>query len=53
MNNYLIVNADDYLREHSSYNDLREQELTAICDPSIKQYIADKGLRLINWRQAI
>ena len=45
--------SDDYLREHSSYNDLREQELTAICDPSIKQYIADKGLRLINWRQAI
>lgn len=43
--------SDDYLREHSSYNDPREQELTAICDPSIKQYIADKGLQLINWRQ--
>lgn len=43
--------SDDYLREHSSYNDPREQELTAICDPNVKQYIADKGLELINWRQ--
>ena len=43
--------SDDYLRGHSSYNDTREQELTAICDPSVKQYIADKGLELINWRQ--
>lgn len=43
--------SDDYLREHSSYNDPREQELTAICDPSAKQYIADKELQLINWRQ--
>ncbi len=43
--------ADDYLREHSSYNDPREQELASIRDPSIKQYIKDKELRLINWRQ--
>lgn len=43
--------SDDYLREHSSYSDLREQELASICDPSIKQYITDKGLQLINWRQ--
>lgn len=43
--------SDDYLREHSSYNDPREQELIVICDPSIKQYIADKELQLINWRQ--
>ena len=43
--------SDDYLREHSSYNDPREQELAAICDPSIKEYITDKGLQLINWRQ--
>lgn len=43
--------SDDYLREHSSYNNPREQELASICDPSIKQYITDKGLQLINWRQ--
>lgn len=43
--------SDDYLREHSSYSDPREQELVSVCDPSIKQYIADKGLQLINWRQ--
>lgn len=53
-NNELMTHcgySDDYLREHSSYNDPREQELASICDPSIKQYIADKDLRLINWRQ--
>lgn len=43
--------SDDYLREHSSYNDPREQELASICDPSIKEYTTDKGLQLINWRQ--
>ncbi len=41
--------SDDYLREHSSYNDLREDELNAICSPEIKQYIQDKGLTLVNW----
>lgn len=53
-NNELMTHcgySDDYLREHSSYNDPREQELAAICDPSIKEYITDKGLQLINWRQ--
>jgi len=43
--------SDDYLREHSSYNDPREQELESICDPSVKEYITDKDLQLINWRQ--
>lgn len=43
--------ADDYLREHSSYNDPREQELASICDPSVKQYLADKDIQLINWTQ--
>jgi len=43
--------SDDYLREHSSYSDSREQELEAICDPTIKQYIVEKGLELCNWRQ--
>lgn len=41
--------SDDYLREHSSYNDLREQELRAITDPTIRQYIEDKGLTLCGW----
>lgn len=44
--------SDDYLREYSSYNDQREQELVAVCSPSIKQYISDKGLELINWSEA-
>jgi predicted glycoside hydrolase/deacetylase ChbG (UPF0249 family) len=41
--------SDDYLREHSSYNDPREQELASICSFEIKQYISDSGLQLINW----
>lgn len=43
--------SDDYLREHSSYNDPREQELASICDPSVKHYLVEKGLELCNWRQ--
>lgn len=43
--------SDDYLRKHSSYSDPREQELASILDPSIQEYIRDKGLQLINWRQ--
>jgi predicted glycoside hydrolase/deacetylase ChbG (UPF0249 family) len=43
--------ADDYLREHSSYNEPREQELKAICAPSIKTYLKEKGLELVNWTQ--
>jgi chitin disaccharide deacetylase len=42
--------SDDYLREHSSYNDPRELELKSICDPDIKQYIHEKGLTLSNWK---
>ena len=41
--------SDDYLREHSSYSDLREDELKSICSPEIKQYIKEKGLILTNW----
>lgn len=41
--------SDDYLREHSSYNDPREQELVSVCDPAIKSYIAEKGLELCSW----
>jgi predicted glycoside hydrolase/deacetylase ChbG (UPF0249 family) len=43
--------SDDYLREHSSYNDPREQELSSVCSPDIKEYIAAKGLSLCNWKQ--
>lgn len=43
--------SDDYLREHSSYSDPREQELEAICAPTIKQFIDENGLELCNWRQ--
>jgi predicted glycoside hydrolase/deacetylase ChbG (UPF0249 family) len=41
--------SDDYLRKHSSYNDLREQELKALTNPAIKAYLNEKGLQLINW----
>lgn len=41
--------SDDYLREHSSYSDEREDELKSICAPEIKEYIKQKGLTLINW----
>lgn len=53
-NNELMTHcgySDDYLREHSSYNDPREQELASILDLNIQEYITDKGLQLINWRQ--
>jgi len=42
--------SDDYLRGRSSYNGKREEELKTICDPAVKQYIKDKGLKLINWK---
>ena len=42
---------DDYLREHSSYNEPREQELKSICDPSIKRYLKEKGLELVSWSE--
>jgi chitin disaccharide deacetylase len=42
---------DDYLKEHSSYSTSRERELAAVCDPSIKQYLVEKDIQLINWTQ--
>lgn len=41
--------SDDYLREHSSYNDPREDELKSICSPEIKQYIHNNDFVLANW----
>lgn len=43
--------ADEYLCEHSSYSEPRPEELKSICDPSIKQYLKEKGLTLCNWKQ--
>ena len=45
--------SDDYLREHSSYNDPREDELKSICSPDIKDYIQQKGLVLVNWKSLV
>jgi predicted glycoside hydrolase/deacetylase ChbG (UPF0249 family) len=45
--------SDDYLREYSSYNDPREQELKSICDPAIRQYIHDNYIELCNWKVLI
>lgn len=42
--------SDDYLREHSSYNDPRQQELKSICSPEVKKYIQEKDLTLISWK---
>ncbi len=42
--------SDDYLREHSSYSDKREEELKSLCDPDIKKYIHEKGLTLSSWK---
>lgn len=42
---------DDYLLSKSSYNTTREKELQAVLDPSIKSYIASRGLELVNWGQ--
>ena len=41
--------SDDYLREHSSYSDPREEELKSVCNPEVKRYIKEKGLILVNW----
>lgn len=43
--------SDDYLREHSSYNDLREEELESVCNAEIKSYLKHKGIELCNWKQ--
>lgn len=45
--------SDDYLREHSSYSDPREEELKSICSPEIKEFIAKKDIVLCNWREIL
>ena len=42
--------SDDYLRENSSYNDIREKELETVMSPKVKEYInSQKDLKLCNW----
>lgn len=44
--------SDEQLRTISSYNDMREQELAAITDPSIRRYVDNQpDLELITWKQ--
>lgn len=42
--------SDDYLREHSSYIDPREQELRSICSSEIRQYLKASDIKLCNWK---
>lgn len=42
---------DEYLLENSAYSSPRSDELAAICDPRIKDYLKEKHIELINWRQ--
>lgn len=44
---------DEYLRAHSSYSEMREKELAAICDPSIKAYLKQNDIQLANWRSVL
>lgn len=48
-----VGHSDDYLREHSSYSDPREQELTSICNPEIKDYLRKKNIKLVTWREVM
>jgi len=42
--------SDDYLQEHSSYNDIREIELETLMRSEIRDYIAaQEDLQLCNW----
>lgn len=42
---------DDYLLTNSAYSQPREKELKTLCDPSLKDYIAQKNLQLISWHE--
>lgn len=44
--------SDDYLRNHSSYNDIRESELKTLTSQEIKKYLeSKKDLELCSWKQ--
>lgn len=42
--------SDDYLRENSSYSDIREAELRTVCSEEVRRYVQDKELSLCNWK---
>lgn len=42
--------SDDYLRDKSSYNDIREKELFSICSDEISEYLEQKNIELISWK---
>jgi len=44
--------SDDYLREKSSYNDVRQKELETLISPEIKRYLAvQEDLSLCSWNE--
>lgn len=43
--------SDDYLRSHSSYNDIREIELSTLKSNESKNLIESMGITLCSWRQ--
>lgn len=43
-----VGHVDDYLKEHSSYSDLRAEELQSICDPEAKRYLDTLGITLVS-----
>ena len=42
---------DDYLKERSSYNNLREEELLSICNPQVQSYLQKLNITLTNWQK--
>jgi len=46
-----VGHSDDYLRRHSSYSDMREEELKTICSTEAREYVAECGLILCDWKQ--
>lgn len=43
--------SDEYLRSHSSYNDIREKELEALVSEEAKKLIKEAGITLCSWKE--
>lgn len=43
--------SDDYLRNRSSYNDVREKELKVLISKEAKKLIEEEGITLCSWRE--
>lgn len=43
--------SDEGLRKLSSYNDIREKELSTICSNEAKEIVEGMGIRLCSWRE--